>query len=470
MAISKKFLSAKFLSAGLFVALVLSACGAAPAVNAPPVPTKASEPAKAEAPTAAPEAAKAAEQPAASGAKGKFRVWKQFGDGDDILKQIMAPWLKEQGLELELTSSIDDVAKILAAISAGDPPDLLILSGPDNVGTWSREKLLLPLDDVIKTAGMDVNTVFTGPLATCRYAGALYCLPWGTDVYALMWNKDLFKEAGLDPEKPPTTLEEMESFADKLTKTDKDGNITQIGFVPNFSWSHLDTYSMLFGGAYASADGAKITINSPEVIQALQWQAKYFHKYGTDKVQKFVSGFGEYSSPQNGFYSGKVAMQFEGEWQPTFMKRANVTLNYGVAAPPVPAANPERKGTVVVAGTVMAVPAGVKNVELSAKAFAFLQGDKQLADFMTANGNLPTTNTSAKDARFREGDKFVVWLDLLAGANAKAQTLTVINGEVNTALGEAEENSIKDPNFDLKGFLDKKAKELQGQLDKAVAK
>lgn len=463
----------RWLSVSVLLAVILSACASAPVVNAPPAPTAAA------APTAAPEATKAeaakaeptkaadAAAPAAS-TGGKFRVWKQFPDGDDILKNIMAPWLKEQGLEMELTSGIDDSTKILAAISAGDPPDLLILSGPGGVGTWSREKLLLPMDDVVATAGIDVKAVFPGPLASCRYGGKLYCLPWGTDVYALMWNKDLFKAAGLDPEKPPATLEELEAFADKLTKTDANGNITQLGFVPNFSWSHLDTYSMLFGGTFVSDDGSKILINSPAVVEAIKWQAKFFHKYGSDKVQKFISGFGEYSSPQNGFYSGKLAMQIEGEWQPTFIKRANVSLNYGVAAPPPPAANPERKGTTSVGGTVIVIPAGVKNADLSAKAFAFLQGDKQLADFMTANGNLPTTNTSAKDPRFRENDKFMVWLDLLAGPNAKSQTFTPIDSDVSTALAEAEENSIKDPNFDVQGFLDGKAKELQAALDKVA--
>ena len=139
--------------------------------------------------------------------------------------------------------------------------------------------------------------------------------------------------------------------------------------------------------------------------------------------------------PITELYSGKLGMMIEGEWQPNFIRDAGVNLDYGVAAPPHPAANPERKGTVSVAGTIMAIPAGVKNPDLSAKALAFLQGPKPLADFMVNNKNLPTTQAAAADPRFREDAKFAVFMDLLAGPNAKSHTLTPINSEVNAAIG-----------------------------------
>ncbi|MFC1465114.1 MAG: extracellular solute-binding protein [Candidatus Brachytrichaceae bacterium NZ_4S206] len=438
----------------LAAALLLAACAApSPAVQAPPPPTSA--------PAEAPQAA----QPAAAG---KFRIWKQFADGDDLLMELMAPWAKENNVEIELTSGIDDMAKYIAAITGGDPPDLIILSGPDDIGTWAREGLVVELDDVIKTQGINLDEIFPGPLSTCRYFGKLYCLPWGTDVYALFWNKDLFKEAGLDPERPPETLEELALFAEKLTKYDADGNLTQIGFLPNFSWSHIDTYALAFGAAPFSEDGTKVTINSPEFIQAMEWQRQFYTKVGFDKIDKFTQGFGEYSSPQAGFNAGKVAMMIEGEWQPKFIREAGVTnLNYGIAAPPHPANHPERAGTVSVGGTVMAIATGVKNPELSAKALAFLQSPGPLADFMVFNNNLPTTKSAAQDPRFRQDEKFAIFMDLLAGPNAKSFTRTPINSEVFAAISEAEEMSFRDPNFDLKAFLDAKAAELQPLLDKA---
>ncbi len=452
------------LLAGATTMAVMAACSAAaPAVNAPPPPTAAA--------TIAPVAeATQAEAAPSTSSSGKFRVWVQFGDGADIITDLMNKWGKENSVEVEITAGVDDVAKILAAISAGDPPDLLITSGADNIGSWAREKLLLSLDDKIKENNIDLQDIYPGSLAPCKYFGRLYCLPWGTDVYALMWNKDLFKEAGLDPEKPPQTLEELVQYADKLTKMDADGNLTQIGFIPNYSWSHLDTYALLHGAAFYNDDATQITVNTPEMLAAMEWQAGFFHRVGPEKIEKFVSGFGEYDSPQAGFYTGKVAMMIEGEWQPTFIRRNAPNLNYGVAAPPVPADHPERKGTVVVGGTVMSIPAGVKNADLSAKAMAYLQGPEPLATFMSKNGNLPTTMTAAKDPRFLEDEKFVVFLNLLAGPNARAMVLSPVNAELMAVVGEAEENSFRDPNFDIKKFFDEKIPPIQQELDKANGK
>ncbi len=53
---------------------------------------------------------------------------------------------------------------------------------------------------------------------------------YGIDVYGLTWNKDQFKEAGLDPEKPPRTWAEFREYAKKLTRRDAQGNITRVGY------------------------------------------------------------------------------------------------------------------------------------------------------------------------------------------------------------------------------------------------
>ena len=54
-------------------------------------------------------------------------------------------------------------------------------------------------------------------MAVSTYDGRLYGVPLYADVSALFWNKDLFRKAGLDPEKPPTSLAEIREYADKIT-------------------------------------------------------------------------------------------------------------------------------------------------------------------------------------------------------------------------------------------------------------
>ncbi len=56
----------------------------------------------------------------------------------------------------------------------------------------------------------------------------------------------------MDPNRPPQTLEELVQYNDLLTTYDADGNITQIGFVPDYAWGHLELYSRMFGGFWYS--------------------------------------------------------------------------------------------------------------------------------------------------------------------------------------------------------------------------
>ena len=60
--------------------------------------------------------------------------------------------------------------------------------------------------------------------------GRYYGIPYTVDLSGLVWNKELFREAGLDPERPPETWDELIEYAQKLTKTNDSGEVEQYGF------------------------------------------------------------------------------------------------------------------------------------------------------------------------------------------------------------------------------------------------
>jgi multiple sugar transport system substrate-binding protein len=263
-------------------------------------------------------------------------------------------------------------------------------------------------------------------------------------VYALFWNKDLFEAAGLDPESPPKTMEELVEMADKLTIVGDDGKLQQVGFIPDFSWGHTDLYANMFGGFWYNKDGTEVTANSQAMIDALKWQQQFYSKYGADEVLSFTSALGEYMSPDQGFYAGKVAMMTEGEWQtgPNFISQYKPELSYGVTAFPPPASNPERAETVVTQGTVALIPAKAKNLEASAKLLAWMMSPQVIADEMVANANLPTSKKAAQDPRFSENPNFKVFVDLMASPNAVAYITTPISLELEEALASVEEQVL----------------------------
>ena len=440
----------------LLLVLLLAAC-APPAAPAPPAAEGEAAPAEA-----------AAELEAPAGEPEVLRVWITWGDNPAQLQELFDRYAEANNVRIEVNSPVED-DKVIAGLSGNEPPDILITGGPDNVGTWAREGLVTPLDDFLAGGAVDTEDIFDAPLGQCLYQGKNYCLPWGTDTYALFWNKDLFEEAGLDPEQPPQTLEELAEYARQLTKLDENGNIVQIGFVPDFSWSHLGLYTAMMGGYWYSDDGTQLQLTSDAVVDALKWQQQFYCDYNVDDVLRFSSSFGGYASPDNGFYAGKIAMQTEGEWQPgpNFIQKYKPELFYGVAPLPPPQANPERARTNLVSGSVAMIPAGVQNKEAAWDLMAWMMSPEIVAEEMVANFNLPSSKQAAEDPRFQENEKFMIFLDLMGDPNAKSPILTPINAEVETELGQIEEQVLHNC-ADPLPLLEAAQAKLQPILDKAL--
>jgi multiple sugar transport system substrate-binding protein len=410
-----------------------------------------------------------APQAAAGQMPQKMRVWITWGDNPAQLQELFNKFGAANGVQVEVNAPVAD-DKVIAALSGNEPPDVLILSAPDNVGTWAHEKLILPLDDYMAGANIDKSDFYEAPLAMCNVLGKYYCLPWGTDIYALYWNKDMFEAAGLDPEKPPETMEQVAEFSDKLTKTAASGELTQVGFIPDFAWSHTDLYLAMFGSKIYSPDGAKVNVDTPEYAAMLKWEQQFYSKYGYDKVLKLSSAAGNnYNSPDQGFYAGKIAMYVDGEWQPgpNFISKFKPELNYGVAPFPPPADHPERKNTAVVAGTVAVIPAGAANKDASAKLLAWMETPDIVAEEMSTNFNLPTSKKAANDPRFHTSQKFEVFLGLISDKNATYTPTSPVGTELSTELGSVEEQVVhngQDPGPLLKAAQAK----IQPLLDKAL--
>ena len=82
----------------------------------------------------------------------------------------------------------------------------------------------------------EMDDFFPQLLEACTYRGVLYALPMEATSLALLWNRDLFRKAGLDPDRPPADWEELSEYTRRLTiDFDRDGRTDQYGFfVPVF--------------------------------------------------------------------------------------------------------------------------------------------------------------------------------------------------------------------------------------------
>lgn len=445
----------KALTLAILLATLLAACGTTTAETPTEQP-------------AAPEAT-GAETTASACKDQTVRVWIVWGDNPAQIQTLFDKFGAATGSTVEVTAPLDE-DKILPSLTGSNPPDVLVVSDGSFAKSYAKEGLVDELTPAIQTGGIDLNDMYPAPIGQCKEGDKLWCLPWGSDLYALFWNKELFEAAGLDPEKPPATMEELVEFADKLTIAGADGKITQIGFVPDQPWSHRDLYARMLGGFWYNEDGTELLANSQALIDAMQWEQQFYTKYGVDNVREFTSGFGEYMSPDHPFLAGKVAMMVEGEWQtgPNFISKLKPELNYGVAPFPPPADHPERAGTAVAQGTVALIPSGAANKACSAELLSWMMSPEIVAEEFCYNANLPTSKKAAQDPCFEAlGPKFKVFLDLMNNPNATYIITTPIHLEIDDAIGAVEEQVLYE-GADIKALLDEVQAELAAKLKEAL--
>ncbi len=398
-----------------------------------------------------------------------LRVWIQWGDNPQQIQTLFDKYTAETGIKVEVTAPLEE-DKILPSLTGSEPPDVLVLSGGDLVKSYYKEDLVDELSGAIKSGGIDLTDFFDAPLQQCKQGDKILCLPWGTDMYALFWNKDMFEAAGLDPNTPPKTMEELADFAKKLTVRGADGKLEQVGFLPDQGWDHSDLYVRMFGGFWYNIDGTQLTANSQPMINSLKWQQQFYTDYNADDVLSLSAGWADaYMSPDYPFYTGKMAMYVDGEWMtgPNFISAFKPEASYGVAPFPPPSDHMDRANTAVVQGTVAVIPTGAKDKEASAKLLAWMMSPSIVSEEFCFNANLPTSKKAAQDPCFTENAKFKVFTDLISSPNATNVINTPISLEFNDAYGVVLEKAVHNGE-DPEPLLDQLQAEFAPKLEAAL--
>jgi len=273
--------------------------------------------------------------------------------------------------------SISDVGnKTLLAVSGGVPPDVAGLWGP-NVAQYADDAAIQPLEGYCNEFGVKASDYIPVYWDICNYNGHVYALPSTPASTALYYNRDLFQKAGLDPNKPPETLEELVAMGDRITKRRSDGRLDVAGFLPaepgwwNWAWG------CVFGGRLWDGKG-KITANEPENVLGFQWVQDFAKRYGPEDVQVFQSGFGNYASPENAFLTSKVAMELHGVYMNYNIKMYRPGLNWAAAPFPYPKSRPDMKGWAIADEDVLVIPRGAKHPKEAFEFIRYVQSQKAM--------------------------------------------------------------------------------------------
>ncbi len=244
--------------------------------------------------------------------------------------------------------------KTLLATAGGNPPDIVGMWAPQ-VASHADHQALAPLDDFMARDGLTEDHWIPVYIDLCTVRGKVYAVPTTPTTMALYWNKALFRAAGLDPERPPRTLSELDDMARHLTRFDAEGNIVQMGFLPWEPDWYVWGLGPWFGGQLF--DGRRVTANDPRNVEAFDWLQSYAREYGAGRVKRFMSGFGTFASPQNAFFAGKVAMGFHGVWLHNYITQYAPGMEYGAAPWPKTPNGPENFS--IADMDVLVMPAGL---------------------------------------------------------------------------------------------------------------
>ncbi|WP_050466153.1 ABC transporter substrate-binding protein [Herbaspirillum chlorophenolicum] len=223
----------------------------------------------------------------------------------------------------------ESIVKALTAFKSGTPPTLAVLLSTD-LFTLIDENAIVPIDGLANDKPW-IDGFYKGFMENSQTGGKTWGVPFQRSTIVMYYNKNLFKEAGLNPDKAPATWTDMVEAAKKLTKRDASGNVSQWGVkIPSTGFGYW-----MFQAMTASNDtilmnsaGTKTYFDKPGAVQALQHWVDLAAK---DKVMP--SGTIEWGTTPKDFLEQKAAMVWTTTGNLTNI-RSNASFPFGVAMLP----------------------------------------------------------------------------------------------------------------------------------------
>jgi sn-glycerol 3-phosphate transport system substrate-binding protein len=226
----------------------------------------------------------------------------------------------------------ESITKALTAVKSNDAPTMSVLLSTD-MFTLIDEDAIVPFDPLIKTPEDQawLKGFYPAFMENSQTGGKTWGIPFQRSTIVLYYNKEMFKDAGLDPNRAPATWKEMVEVAQKLTKRDASGKVTQWGVqipasgFPYWLFQGLTTENDV---QLMNAAGTETYYDKPAVIEALQYWMDLTAKY---KVHP--EGIVEWGTTPKDFFERKVAMIWTTTGNLTNIKN-NAKFEFGVAMLP----------------------------------------------------------------------------------------------------------------------------------------
>jgi len=350
----------------------------------------------------------------------------QNNDDGETRTQIhwLQHWVNEQGPDKingvkeafeakhpDIELIIDDLPfaqehdKILALDLAGSPPDIITASGAW-VTEFADAGIIAPIDDYVAKLPQEYKDAIEGPMFL-PWKGKTYGIPVTFGNMALFYNKQILEDAGIQP---PTTWEELEAAAVKVTDPSKNqyamtGNL--LAEPPTVISYEIFPYILQAGGKIIADNRA--AFNSPEGVQALEFYKRLVKDLKVTTPGELIAGEKE---KRANFSAGNIAFMFEGPWGVAIQQKANPDLKFGV----VPLPTGKTTGTIA-QGSVLTLAAKSKNKDAAFKFLEFMGSAEGQLIWDKATNFFPYNKITMQDEYFQSNEYLKVFVDQHNNAN-----------------------------------------------------
>ncbi len=301
-----------------------------------------------------------------------------------LIEQFEAshPEVEVVWIDLPLSGTLQ---KLMASIAAGVAPDLVNLN-TEFALVMAQNQALASMSETVPAEAVD--RYFPGLWQATEFEGEVYAVPWYVTTRVIMYNKAIYREAGLDPEQPPRTWEELAAHARQVHKT-----TNHVGYMPAIKivndWAMWEVPAVDYTSLTA-------TFNQPGGVERLEWYRQLF----LDNVIPPETLTESYRGALDRYKAGSLALLEAG---PQFLLRIQADAP-GVYAETGVARLPEAPSGLVPASTMnFAVPRSSRHRALATELALFLTNPANQLAFDKLVPILPSTRKTAEDDYFQSG-------------------------------------------------------------------
>ena len=361
-------------------------------------------------------------------------------------------------VQLEPVSVKDKVDKFVTQARGGNPPDVVRVLTTD-VPSFQAMGAVLNLEPMVaKAGGKAYKDQFSDFLINAMtFGGSLYAIPHEGDAFVLYINTRLWKEAGLDPDKPPKTFEELRAANLKLTDSKKNRYAYGMLAEPAIAAIWMQSWFTAYGTDFFNADYTDTLVDSPKGIEAFKF---YTGMVTQDKVVPPGPTEVNYGAQVTLFAQEQVAYIHGPYATAGSIITANPKLEPVLKAIPFP-------GTKATAGrgTVYCIGKDSKNAEAAWQLIQWLSKDENQLRFFTEATMLPTRKSALSKIDF---NKYPIAKVIVEDAIPAAKSYPVFaqwpkakaaldDALAAALLGKAEpEKAIKDAAVKIRAILKEK--------------